>query len=130
MAPKAKTAKTLKAVRAMKRLGYSEKIVRPVLKELLKLYDDNWMLIEDESYQVLIDAILQSEDQKVSWLSASKILLSLWIFEEWSFNFPLPCFISLIFYHRCIYCTHESHNKRSSAFMEFPVFKYAYEIFV
>ncbi|KAK4425425.1 Histone-lysine N-methyltransferase SUVR4 [Sesamum alatum] len=61
MAPKAKIAK---ACKAMKNLGYSEKTVRPVVKELLELYENNWMLIEEDNYRVLAEAILDREEQK------------------------------------------------------------------
>ncbi|KAK6161109.1 hypothetical protein DH2020_004490 [Rehmannia glutinosa] len=44
--------------------GLSRKTVRPVVKELLKLYEDNWMLIEEDNYRVLVEAILDSEEQK------------------------------------------------------------------
>lgn len=67
-----RNAKIDRACKAMKSMGYSEKIVRPVLKKLLKLYENNWMLIEEDSYQVLVDAILDSEEQKVSWLSTCR----------------------------------------------------------
>ncbi|KAK6161219.1 hypothetical protein DH2020_004600 [Rehmannia glutinosa] len=68
MPPKSKITK---ACKAMKNLGYPEKTVRPVVKELLKLYEDYWMLIEEDNYRVLVEAILDSEEQKVSWLSTS-----------------------------------------------------------
>ncbi|KAI3469829.1 hypothetical protein Pfo_026492 [Paulownia fortunei] len=61
MAPNTKIEE---ACKAMKNLGYSEEIVKPIVKELLELYENNWMLIEDDSYQVLVDAILDSEEQK------------------------------------------------------------------
>ncbi|KAL0368310.1 UNVERIFIED_CONTAM: putative inactive histone-lysine N-methyltransferase SUVR2 [Sesamum calycinum] len=61
MASKAKIAK---ACKAMKTLGYSGKTVRPVVKELLELYENNWMLIEEDSYRVLVEAILDREEQK------------------------------------------------------------------
>ncbi|KAE8782635.1 dynamin-related protein 5A [Hordeum vulgare] len=34
----------------------------PVLKRLVELYDDNWQLIEAESYRVLADAIFDEQD--------------------------------------------------------------------
>ncbi|KAL5702422.1 putative inactive histone-lysine N-methyltransferase suvr2 [Ranunculus cassubicifolius] len=39
--------------------GIDEKRVKPILKRLLKLYDKNWEPIDDENYQVLIDAIFE-----------------------------------------------------------------------
>ncbi|KAL6522782.1 hypothetical protein OROHE_016629 [Orobanche hederae] len=63
MPPKPKS-KVVQACKAMKDLGYSEKTVRPVVMELLKLYEDNWMLIEEDSYRVLVEALLDSEEWK------------------------------------------------------------------
>ncbi|MCD7472247.1 hypothetical protein HAX54_013274 [Datura stramonium] len=51
-----------KAFRAMKNIGISEEKVKPVLKSLLKLYDKNWELIEEENYRALADAIFEKED--------------------------------------------------------------------
>lgn len=62
MAPNSKAAKAFKTMGSM---GYSGKVVKPVLKNLLKLYGNNWEFIEDENYRVLIDAIIESEDNKV-----------------------------------------------------------------
>lgn len=62
MAPNIKISK---AYKAMKALGYTSQIVKPVLKNLLDLYDKNWELIEDEQYKVLLDAIIESEEHKV-----------------------------------------------------------------
>lgn len=54
-----------KAFRAMRDIGISEDKTKPVLKKLLKLYDKNWELIEEENYRVLADAIFDEEDSKV-----------------------------------------------------------------
>lgn len=51
------------AVLAMKALGISEKKVKPVLKNLLNVYDKNWDLIEAENYRVLADTIFEEEDR-------------------------------------------------------------------
>ncbi|GMP77582.1 hypothetical protein CsSME_00033814 [Camellia sinensis var. sinensis] len=61
MAPSSKIAKSCKA---MKVIGISEETVKPVLKNLLDLYNKNWKLIEDENYRVLIDAIFDHEIPK------------------------------------------------------------------
>ncbi|KAK9087778.1 hypothetical protein Syun_030172 [Stephania yunnanensis] len=53
------------AFKAMRALGISEQTVRPVLKKLLKLYDKNWELIEEENYRVLADAIFDNSEDKV-----------------------------------------------------------------
>ncbi|OVA19990.1 SET domain [Macleaya cordata] len=57
--------KVAMAFTAMKAIGISEKKVKPVLKNLLKLYDKNWALIEDENYRALADAIFEAEESKV-----------------------------------------------------------------
>ncbi|KAL8048251.1 hypothetical protein ABFX02_07G052600 [Erythranthe guttata] len=62
MAPK--PTKLTKALKEMKKMGFSEKIVRPIVRSLLSTYDNNWALIEGDEYQVLVDAILDSEDKK------------------------------------------------------------------
>lgn len=54
--------KVVKAFMAMKSLGISANKVKPFLKRLLKLYDRNWELIEEDNYRVLMDAIFEEED--------------------------------------------------------------------
>lgn len=49
-----------KAYEAMGRLGFPKKQVSPVLKHLYKLFE-NWEPIEDESYRILADTILDSQ---------------------------------------------------------------------
>ncbi|KAK4792113.1 hypothetical protein SAY86_022548 [Trapa natans] len=51
---------------AMRSLGISEDKVKPVLKKLLRLYDKNWELIEEENYRVLADAIFEYDDNKAA----------------------------------------------------------------
>lgn len=58
--------KVVSAFRAMRVLGISEEKVKPVLKNLLKLYDKNWELIEEENYRALADAIFEQEDSLVA----------------------------------------------------------------
>ncbi|KAL2556407.1 putative inactive histone-lysine N-methyltransferase SUVR1 [Forsythia ovata] len=55
-----------KAFRAMKVMGISEDKVKPVLKDLLKLYDKNWVLIEEENYRALADAIFEREEAEAA----------------------------------------------------------------
>ncbi|KAF3777880.1 Histone-lysine N-methyltransferase [Nymphaea thermarum] len=50
------------AVQAMRDIGIPSKTVKPVLRKLLELYDDNWALIEEESYRTLADAIFEQQD--------------------------------------------------------------------
>lgn len=57
--------KVAKAFRAMKDIGISQEKVKPVLKSLLKLYDKNWALIEEENYRALADAIFEKEEAEV-----------------------------------------------------------------
>ncbi|CAN8247868.1 unnamed protein product [Cochlearia groenlandica] len=47
---------------AMKDLGISNTQVKPVLKDLLELYDKNWALIAEDNYRVLADAIFEAQD--------------------------------------------------------------------
>lgn len=46
----------------MKNLGISPETVSPVLKNLLKLYNKNWELIEEDNYRTLADAIFEYAD--------------------------------------------------------------------
>ncbi|XP_028056977.1 probable inactive histone-lysine N-methyltransferase SUVR2 [Camellia sinensis] len=59
MAPNPRVAR---AFRAMRSTGIIEEKVKPVLKNLLKLYDKNWELIEEENYRALTDAIFDQEE--------------------------------------------------------------------
>ncbi|XP_017215213.1 probable inactive histone-lysine N-methyltransferase SUVR2 [Daucus carota subsp. sativus] len=61
MAPNPKVAK---ACKAMKTYGIAERTVLPVLKNLLDLYDNNWVYIEDENYRVLADAFFDGQNDK------------------------------------------------------------------
>lgn len=54
-----------RAFRSMKALGISGEKVKPVLKNLLRLYNKNWDLIEAENYRVLADAIFDDDEAKV-----------------------------------------------------------------
>lgn len=51
------------AFKAMRSLGISKETVKPVLKRLLKLYDRNWELIEEDNYRTLADAIFESQEE-------------------------------------------------------------------
>ncbi|XP_021734828.1 probable inactive histone-lysine N-methyltransferase SUVR2 [Chenopodium quinoa] len=59
-----KNPKVGKAFHAMRSLGISPETVKPVLKQLLKLYDKNWEFIEAENYRALVDAIFEYEEKK------------------------------------------------------------------
>nr|XP_011458037.1 PREDICTED: histone-lysine N-methyltransferase SUVR2 isoform X2 [Fragaria vesca subsp. vesca] len=55
-----------KAFQAMTAIGLTEQQIKPVLKNLLKLYNKDWSLIEAEEYRALADAIFEAEDAKVA----------------------------------------------------------------
>ncbi|XP_058094811.1 probable inactive histone-lysine N-methyltransferase SUVR2 isoform X2 [Magnolia sinica] len=61
------------AVEAMKTLGIPQQKVKPVLKNLLEVYDNNWELIEEENYRVLADAIFDYEDSKEEETKKKKV---------------------------------------------------------
>ncbi|KAL8099349.1 histone-lysine N-methyltransferase SUVR4-like isoform X1 [Apium graveolens] len=54
-----------KALIAMRELGISTETVKPVLKNLLKLYNRDWTLIEADNYHTLVEAIYELEDEKL-----------------------------------------------------------------
>ena len=56
-----RNARARRAVKAMKLLGIPREQTAPVLKRLIELYDDNWQLIEAESYRALADAIFDEQ---------------------------------------------------------------------
>lgn len=66
MSNKESKARAASAFRSMKAIGISEDKAKPVLKKLLKLYDNNWALIEEENYRVLADAIFDRDELEVS----------------------------------------------------------------
>jgi len=81
--------KVVAAFRAMSCLGIEEHKVKPVLKKLLKLYDKNWELIEQENYRALADAIFDEDDNQVYNYTISCInMLCIW------FCLFIHCFIS------------------------------------
>ncbi|KAL7148693.1 hypothetical protein ABFS83_06G195800 [Erythranthe nasuta] len=55
-----------KALSAMGKLGISPETVKPVLKNLFKLYNRNWELIEDDNYRTLADAIFEVQEEKLT----------------------------------------------------------------
>lgn len=61
-------SRVTKAFIAMKNIGIGAQTVKPVLKRLLKLYNRDWTLIEDDNYRTLADAIFECENDKVSHL--------------------------------------------------------------
>lgn len=60
--------KEVDAIRAMTEIGLPDKAVRTRLKELLKMYADDWSHIERENYRALADYIFECEEHKVHHL--------------------------------------------------------------
>lgn len=75
------------AYRAMKALGISETTVKPVLKNLLRLYEKNWELIEEENYRALADAIFEYEETKVHFALLLLESVIYFVFRSFSFYF-------------------------------------------
>ncbi|RRT51478.1 hypothetical protein B296_00027503 [Ensete ventricosum] len=48
----------------MKAIGIPTQMAKPVLKNLLKVYENNWEYIEAENYRVLADAILDMQESQ------------------------------------------------------------------
>ncbi|XP_015692152.1 probable inactive histone-lysine N-methyltransferase SUVR2 isoform X2 [Oryza brachyantha] len=63
MGSKSNTERARRALDAMKQLGFSKKEATPVLKNLLRLFGNNWEPIEDECYRALADAILDRHQE-------------------------------------------------------------------
>lgn len=80
-------ARVIKAFRAMKDLGIAEEVTKPVLKNLLKVYDKNWELIEEENYRALVDAIFDTQDSEVKYLSPLSLTHTRYIFKFQDVNF-------------------------------------------
>lgn len=82
------------AFRAMTALGIKEAKVKPVLKKLLKLYDKNWELIEEENYRALIDAIFEEEDAMQEEKKKEKdVNVGIFCF----------CLLSVLYTYICVY---------------------------
>ncbi|XP_031398380.1 probable inactive histone-lysine N-methyltransferase SUVR2, partial [Punica granatum] len=58
MAPHPKVCQAFRATRA---LGIPDEEVKPVLKNLLKLYEKNWEFIEEDNYRTLIDSYYENK---------------------------------------------------------------------
>lgn len=57
---------TKKALIATKALGIPTEEVIPILKKLLKMYDNDWTLIAEDNYRTLIDAYFEHKEDKVN----------------------------------------------------------------
>ena len=58
--------RVIKAFSAMKALGISIEEAKPVLVQLLRVYDRNWELIEEDNYRTLVDAYFEFKEDKVA----------------------------------------------------------------
>lgn len=83
-----------KAFAAMAAIGISDEQVKPVLKNLIRLYDKDWSLIEAEEYRALADAIFEAEDAKVD------IYIYICFF-SFARHIPSPLLCVCV----CVYCT-------------------------
>lgn len=72
MAPSAQLQRAQAAVKAMKLIGFDQAKAKTVLKNLLRVYENNWEYIEAENYRLLADSILDDQESTVT----SAIVLS------------------------------------------------------
>ena len=61
--------KVLKAFNATRALGIPDEEVNPVLEKLLKVYNNNWELIEEDNFRTLVDAYFELKEDKVTLLN-------------------------------------------------------------
>lgn len=78
--------RVLKAFKATRALGIPDRLVKPVLKNLLAMYDKNWELIEEDNYRTLVDAYFESQDDKVFQLLFVITLLIYAFVGNWKIN--------------------------------------------
>lgn len=65
MAPDVKVRQAFAATRA---LGIPDEEVKPILKQLLRVYNKKWELIEEGNFRTLIDTYYESKENKVTTL--------------------------------------------------------------
>lgn len=53
-----------RALEFMKMLGVSNTVVAPLLRRLIKLYDNEWSLIEEENYRALADSYFEQVESR------------------------------------------------------------------
>ncbi|XP_050225811.1 histone-lysine N-methyltransferase SUVR4-like isoform X3 [Mercurialis annua] len=58
--------RALNAFKAAEALGIHREEVKPILKNLLSVFDRNWELIEADNYRALIDAYFDSKENKAT----------------------------------------------------------------
>lgn len=74
---KPKHRKIVDACRAMKSFGITPAKTKTALKGLLKLYENNWELIEDENYRVLFDVLMPEEEVYLYFLFFNSVRSSI-----------------------------------------------------
>lgn len=62
MSSKKKISKAFSATRS---LGIPDDQIKPILRDLLKMYDGNWKLIEEDNYRTLLDAYFEHKENEV-----------------------------------------------------------------
>lgn len=62
----ASSSRINQAFMATRALGIPDEEVKPLLKQLLKVYDKNWELIEEDNYRTLLDAYFELKENKVN----------------------------------------------------------------
>lgn len=63
--PMSSKQKISKAFNATRSLGIPDGQIKPILKDLLKMYDGNWKLIEEDNYRTLVDAYFEHNESEV-----------------------------------------------------------------
>ncbi|XP_023537142.1 histone-lysine N-methyltransferase SUVR4-like [Cucurbita pepo subsp. pepo] len=56
--------KIVKALSATRSIGIPDDQVKPILRDLLKTYDGNWKLIEEDNYRTLVDAYFEHKENE------------------------------------------------------------------
>lgn len=88
---KPKHRKIVDACRVMKSFGVTTAKTKTALKGLLKLYENNWELIEDENYRVLFDVLMPEEEVYLYSFFCSSIcvvwFMELLLYQGFVFNY-------------------------------------------
>lgn len=130
--------RTRKAYQAMKDIGISEDMVKPVLNNLLKVYERNWTLIEDENYRLLADAIFENVESEVLYFFYC-LFYSLFRTSIMDHIFLNPSFLSIDFtpYHMQVAENKESENCEVMrlflicyTFGDFPIYNFNFLWFI
>lgn len=95
---KPKHRKIVDACRAMKSFGITPAKTKTTLKGLLKLYENNWELIEDENYRVLFDVLMPEEEVYLYFLFFNSVLLYV-LFGLWNCYYIMVLFLTMFIYY-------------------------------